>query len=52
MGERPPQKLLWRCNHVLRLASWMVPHGHERSGSGNGKEKSGIGVIFSWNLGG
>ncbi len=27
MGERPPKKLLWRCNHVLRLASWIVPRG-------------------------
>jgi hypothetical protein len=25
MGERPVKKLLWRCNQVLRLASWIVP---------------------------
>ena len=27
MGGRPLKKLLWRCNHVLRLASWIVPRG-------------------------
>jgi hypothetical protein len=27
MGERPLTKLLWRCNRVLRLASWIVPRG-------------------------
>jgi hypothetical protein len=27
MGERPLKKLLWRCNHLLRLASWIVPRG-------------------------
>lgn len=27
MGERPLKKLLWWCNHVLRLASWIVPRG-------------------------
>ena len=25
MGERRLKKLLWCCNHVLRLASWIVP---------------------------
>ncbi len=27
MGERPLKKLLWWCNHLLRLASWIVPRG-------------------------
>ena len=27
MGGLPLKKLLWRCNHVLRLASWIVPRG-------------------------
>ena len=27
MGERPLKRLLWWCNHLLRLASWIVPRG-------------------------
>src|SRR2546421_323100 len=27
MGKRPLKKLLCRCNHVLRVASWIVPRG-------------------------
>ena len=27
MGKRPLKKLLCRCNHLLRVASWIVPRG-------------------------
>jgi len=44
--DHATKKLLWWCNGIVRVASFIVPGDNERNGFKSGALKSGIGSLF------